>query len=168
MAPFEENRETITTETVIQSLGRFDDLPFNPRLMYCPARYAARISQGFTATDPTMTEVENLVLDLPDIMATGVDSSGKHWRHTDGVGTMPPEFAKSVFMERQGRRRGRRRPTKEYARALQIRMMGSKGMLSVDTTLTEKTVCLRPSMIKFLVANANKIEIAKAFDKPGT
>ncbi|KAL0067955.1 hypothetical protein AAF712_005124 [Marasmius tenuissimus] len=168
MAPFEENGEQITTETVIQSLGRFDDLPFDPRLMYCPARYAARISQGFTATDPTLTDVEDLQLNLPDIMATGVDSSGKHWCHTDGVGTMSPDFAKSVFRERQSRRRGRNRPTKEYARALQIRMMGSKGMLSVDARLTGKTVCLRPSMIKFLGATANRIEIAKVFDKPGT
>ncbi|KAL0576516.1 hypothetical protein V5O48_005461 [Marasmius crinis-equi] len=168
MAPFIEDGQEVTTGTVIQSLGQFSDLPFDPRLMYCPARYAARISQGFTSTDPTMTVVENLVLDLPDIMARGLDSSGKPWCHTDGVGTMSPPFARSVFAERQSARRGRRRPLHEYARALQIRMMGSKGMLSVDETLTGKTVCLRPSMIKFLGANANKIEIAKVFDKPGT
>ncbi|KAF9260078.1 RdRP-domain-containing protein [Marasmius fiardii PR-910] len=165
MAPFFENGQEVTTATVIESLGQFSDLPFDLRLMYCPARYAARISQGFTSTDPTLTEVDNVITDLPDIKS--VDSQGNQWCHTDGVGTMSPEFAKSVHADRQSQRRGRRRPLEEYARALQIRMMGSKGMLSVDERLTGKTVCLRQSMIKFIGTPSRKLEVAKVFDKPG-
>ncbi|KAG7089313.1 hypothetical protein E1B28_011008 [Marasmius oreades] len=166
MAPFYESGHLVTTATVIESLGQFSDLPFDPKLMYCPARYAARISQGFTSTDPTLTEVDTLITDLPDLES--VDAQGKSWCHTDGVGTMSPDFARSVHADRQSQRRGRRRPLDEYARALQIRMMGSKGMLSVDATLTGKTVCLRPSMIKFIGAPTRKLEIAKVFDRPGT
>ncbi|KAK7031202.1 hypothetical protein VNI00_013618 [Paramarasmius palmivorus] len=166
MASFAQDGKEVTTDSVIKSLGNFADLSYDSKLIYCPARYAARISQGFTATDPTTTEVRNIVTDLPDIVST--DEKGQKWVHTDGVGTMSPDFAKSIHGERQSRRRGRKRPLSEYPRALQIRWMGSKGMLSVDYTLTGKTVCLRPSMVKFSGAPSNRIEIAKVFDKPGT
>ncbi|KAI3600948.1 hypothetical protein WG66_014877 [Moniliophthora roreri] len=166
MAPFRQDGKQVTTASVIKSLGSFADLPFDSRLVYCPARYAARISQGFTATDPTTTEVENIVLDLPDIVST--DKNDNKWVHTDGVGTMSPEFARSIHAERQSRRRGRKRPLSEYTRVLQIRFLGSKGVLSVDHTLSGKTVCLRPSMVKFQGTPSKRIEIAKVFDKPGT
>ncbi|THU79982.1 RdRP-domain-containing protein [Dendrothele bispora CBS 962.96] len=165
MTPFMENGRLVTTKSVIASLGSFSGLPFDSRLMYCPARYAARISQGFTSTDPTTTEIENVVLDLPDIVS--VDSKGHKWVHTDGCGTMSPEVAQSVHSERQSGRKGRRRPLREYGRALQIRLQGAKGVLSVDHRLTGQVVCLRPSMVKFLGRQANKIEVAKVFDKPG-
>ncbi|KAJ7577369.1 RNA-directed RNA polymerase 2 [Mycena floridula] len=166
LRPFKENGRIVDVESVIQSLGSFSDLAFDRRLIYCPARYAARISQGFTTTDPTTTEVENVVLDMPDIKT--VDSNGTVWTATDGVGTMSPEFARSVYAERLRQRRGRRLRLEDYPRALQIRFRGSKGMLSVDHTIEGMTICLRPSMIKFDGAESKTIEIAKVFDKPGT
>ena len=45
--------------------------------------------------------------------------------------------------------------------------MGSKGMLSVDYALHGSTICLRPSMVKFLTSETVRdIEVARAFDRP--
>jgi RNA-dependent RNA polymerase len=51
--------------------------------------------------------------------------------------------------------------------AYQIRFMGSKGMISVDYTLTGRAIGLRKSMIKFEAPDSRRIEIAQVFDKPG-
>lgn len=165
VTPFVDRGRRVTAASIIKSLGSFDNLPSDSRLMFCPARYGARISQAFTATDPTTVLVENIRV-IEDIVTR--DPGGKVWTHTDGVGTMSPQFARSIHAERQSRKRGRQHSLEDYPRALQIRFMGSKGMLSVDHTLTGSTVCLRPSMIKFTGTQSNKIEIAKVFDKPGT
>ncbi|KAI0793415.1 RdRP-domain-containing protein [Abortiporus biennis] len=151
----------VNAESIIASLGSFHDVLHDPNLINCPARYAARISQAFTATDASISvEVEEIFTE-DDIK----DSTGK-WCFTDGVGTMSPELAKEVWRELRARRRRNRRVT-THPRALQIRFQGSKGMLSVDHTLSGRTLILRPSMIKFNAPDANTIEIARAFDKPG-
>jgi RNA-dependent RNA polymerase len=49
---------------------------------------------------------------------------------------------------------------------MQIRLGGAKGMLSVDTRLKGRAVCLRPSMTKF-ASPSLEIEIARTFTKPG-
>ena len=162
---FKHKGVVVDVPTVINSLGSFAGLPFDSRLMYCPARYAARISQGFTTTDPTTVEVES-IQEISDIKTID-PATGTKWTHTDGVGTMSSDFARSIHLERQQKKRGRRFRPNDFPRALQIRFMGSKGMLSVDYRLPNKTVCLRPSMVKFTGTNAKTIEIAKVFDKPG-
>lgn len=40
-------------------------------------------------------------------------------------------------------------------------------MISVDYKLRGNVICLRPSMIKFDAPASLKIEIARAFDRPG-
>lgn len=150
----------ITVPHIIESLGDFDT-----ELKRCPARYAARISQGFTTTDPTTTEVKDIRI-IDDIIKRDL-WTWKEWNFTDGVGTMSPEFARRIHHERQSRKKGVRLYMDDYPRALQIRFLGSKGVLSVDHTLTGRTVCLRRSMIKFTGTPSKKIEIAQVFDKPG-
>ncbi|KAJ3873480.1 RNA-directed RNA polymerase 2 [Lentinula edodes] len=159
MTPFEENGTLVNVQNIIQSLGSFSGLAFDRRLMYCPARYAARISQAFTSTDPTTTEVEE-IKQIPDIER--VDSKGNRWVFTDGVGTMSPNLAKKIY----GEMNPRKKTLSDYPRALQIRYLGAKGMLSVDYKLTGMTIGLRPSMIKFIGAPSTKLEIAQVFDKP--
>jgi RNA-dependent RNA polymerase len=167
MRPFRrDDGQVVDVDFIIKGIGSFSDLPSDPRLMYCPARYAARISQAFTSTDPTVTVVESIRTNLPDIIKQD-PATLEYWNHTDGVGTMSPEFARSIYEERMRNKKGRKREIVDYPRALQIRFMGSKGMLSVDHRLVGKTVCLRPSMIKFAGTKSNKIEIAKVFDRPG-
>ncbi|KAJ6604339.1 RNA-directed RNA polymerase 2 [Mycena vulgaris] len=157
-----ETKKVVNAGSIIENLGSFDGLEFDPKLRYCPARYAARISQAFTATDSTSIEVDEIIY-LDDISA----SSGK-FQFTDGVGTMSLELAKAIWKElRATRRRNRRIRVKDHPRALQIRFQGSKGMLSVDYRLKGHCFCLRPSMIKFADPHSHTIEIAKAFNKPG-
>jgi len=145
---------------IVSSLGTFHNLAFDKNLIYCPARYAARLSQAFTATDAVKVDVEE-VIQIEDICT----SDGKY-QFTDGVGTLSKELSRNIWA--QLRKTKRRRLPKEVPPAYQIRFMGSKGMISVDHTLSGSVICLRPSMIKFLTAEAvNDIEIARAFDKPG-
>lgn len=130
--------------------------------MYCPARYGARISQSFTATDTSIAirEVEEVI--YVEDMKT---HDGKYC-FTDGVGTMSNELGIEISQELRSKRR-RGRYNKNYPRAYQVRFMGSKGMLSVDHSLKGRVVCLRPSMIKFEAPQSPEIEIARAFDRPG-
>ena len=125
--------------------------------MYCPARYAARISQAFTATDAVQVDVEE-IFRIDDISTT----DGKY-TFTDGVGTMSPALAGEIWIKlRSSKRRRGTSPPSSY----QIRFQGSKGMLSVDYKLSGYSMCLRPSMIKFEDPNTTAIEIARAFDRP--
>ncbi|KIY46540.1 RdRP-domain-containing protein [Fistulina hepatica ATCC 64428] len=171
LSSFEEDGVVVDVPGIISNLGHFDDklVAIGPgkkeKLIRCPALYAARISQGFTTSDPTDTTIQNIRFDLEDIERR--DPAGVVWTFTDGVGTMSPELAQRTFAERQSKRRGRRRPPQDYYRALQIRFMGSKGVVSVDYRLPGLCLCLRPSMTKFSGSTSSKIEIVKVFDKPG-
>ncbi|KAI0651763.1 RdRP-domain-containing protein [Trametes meyenii] len=151
----------VDAASIIASLGTFKNLPFDPHLTKCPARYAARISQAFTATDASITVDVGHVIYGNDIK----DSTGKRV-FTDGVGTISPQLAKEIWRALQERkRRGRR--DRPYPRAYQIRFQGSKGVLSVDYMLAGRSILLRPSMIKFESPDSLTIEVAKAFHKPG-
>jgi RNA-dependent RNA polymerase len=130
--------------------------------MYCPARYGARISQSFTATDASIAirEVEEV------IYVEDMNTLDGRYCFTDGVGTMSKELGIEISQELRSKRR-RGRYNKNHPRAYQVRFMGSKGMLSVDHSLNGRVVCLRPSMIKFEAPQSPEIEIARAFDRPG-
>ncbi|KAJ7630644.1 RNA-directed RNA polymerase 2 [Roridomyces roridus] len=145
---------TVTEETIIAGLGNFEPL------RNCPARYAARISQAFTATDSTSVEVEEIIR-IPDI-----STPNEKYVFTDGVGTMSLELARSIWAELKASRRRNRR-AKHAPRALQIRFQGCKGVLSVDHRLKGNVICIRPSMEKFQDPNSLTIDIARAFHKPG-
>ncbi|THU91778.1 RdRP-domain-containing protein [Dendrothele bispora CBS 962.96] len=151
--------QVVDAARIIKGLGEFK----SKDLMHCPARYGARISQAFTATDATLVEVEEII-NIPDI-----STPDQKYDFTDGVGTMSKELARAIWSDlKSSKRRNRNRPKPA---ALQIRFMGSKGMLSVDYKLKgmtlRLTVCLRPSMVKFDGAESRTIEIARAFDRPG-
>ncbi|KAJ3516786.1 hypothetical protein NLJ89_g906 [Agrocybe chaxingu] len=152
----------VNAATIIRSIGKFDKLSFDSRLMYCPARYAARISQAFTATDAVSVKVEEIF--QKDDIAT----PDNKYQFTDGVGTLSKDLAHEIWRQLKAtKRRGRlhKRPPSAY----QIRFMGSKGVLSVDHRLSGYAICLRPSMIKFETPESatQDIEIARAFDRPG-
>ncbi|RPD82652.1 RdRP-domain-containing protein [Lentinus tigrinus ALCF2SS1-7] len=156
------NTHIVDAAYIIGSLGNFRNLSYDPRLIYCPARYAARISQAFTATDESISMEVGQIIAARDIK----DANGKY-AFTDGVGSISPQLAQEIWKAlRQRRRRGRQDRT--YPRAYQIRFQGSKGMLSVDYNLSGRAILLRPSMIKFDAPHSLTVEIARAFDKPGT
>lgn len=147
----------VNASSIIAGLGVFDKV--DRRLVYCPARYAARISQAFTATDAVQVDVEE-IFHIDDI--SSVD--GKY-QFTDGVGTMSPHLALEIWVKLK-LTKGRRGKALKYPSSYQIRFQGSKGMISVDYMLSGYVMCLRPSMIKFEDPKTTAIEIARAFDRP--
>lgn len=161
MKPFHDRiHGRVDASSIIAGLGTFHDLEFDRQLVYCPARYAARISQAFTATDAVRVDVEE-VFEIDDIY-----TSDRKYQFTDGVGTLSSELSRTIWSELKKTKR--KRLHKDFPSAYQIRYKGSKGMLSVDYKLTGSVVCLRPSMIKFLTPESTQdIEIARAFDRPG-
>lgn len=42
--PFTHEEQTVDAQSIIRRLGNFSNLPFDPLLAHCPARYAARLS----------------------------------------------------------------------------------------------------------------------------
>lgn len=154
--------EFVGRDAIIRSLGTFDNLEHDPQLLYCPARYAARISQAFTATNAGITMDPEEIFQDDDIC----DATGKRC-FTDGVGTISLELAEAMWTKlRAGRQRRRGAEDRPCPRAFQIRFGGSKGMLSVDYQLQGRAICLRPSMTKFESPD-KQIEVASVIDKPG-
>jgi RNA-dependent RNA polymerase len=148
----------VNARRIIKDLGDFHDLPYDQKMGYCPARYAARVSQSFTSTDASVT------MDLDDIIVIpDVERNGSCF--TDGVGTMSLQVSNEINQQLYDRMRRRRRPL-TAPRAYQIRLMGAKGMLTVDHTLNGRQVNIRDSMIKFQAPHSTTIEIAQAFDRP--
>lgn len=166
MKPFRDSTHGfVNAGRIIDSIGTFDNLSYDPKLRFCPARYAARISQAFTATDAAVVPVEE-ILHLPDIKT----QDGKYV-FTDGVGTMSRDLARAIWGELRAAKR-KSGKLSDFPHAYQVRYRGSKGMLSIDYTLNgAHTIGLRPSMIKFETeggSGEHEIEIARAFDKPTT
>ncbi|TFY68358.1 hypothetical protein EVJ58_g1048 [Rhodofomes roseus] len=156
-----QTNSVVSAATIIASLGTFRNLAYDPTLIRCPARYAARISQAFTATDSSLSAEAEEMIPIPDLKTYDLK-----YCFTDGVGTISSELARAIWGElrAKGRRAGRART---YPRLYQIRLGGSKGMLSVDYKLQGRVIGLRPSMVKFDAPDSLSIEIARAFDRPG-
>lgn len=153
------NGVEINAATIIERLGQFHDLVYDEQLIYCPARYGARISQAFTATDSSVTVPAEEIVVARDV------KKGQYC-FTDGVGTISKSLAREIWkaLRKRGSRSARRAVT--YPRAFQIRLVGAKGMLSVDHKLLGDIVVLRDSMIKFDAPHSTDVEIAQAFVRP--
>ncbi|KAJ3544942.1 hypothetical protein NMY22_g2621 [Coprinellus aureogranulatus] len=158
----EDPPQWVRARDIIASLGSFENLRYDPELIRCPARYAARLSQAFTATDASVSVNVEEIFKEDDIE---VVTEGQKFNFTDGVGTMSKTVAQEIWRKLKRTRR-RLRSVKGHPSAYQVRFMGSKGMLSVDHMLSGRAVVLRPSMIKFEAPEARDLEIARAFDRP--
>lgn len=150
--------QQIDAASIIYSLGTFHNLSFDANLGRCPARYGARISQAFTATDSSISVDAEEIFIVDDVERNG-------YCFTDGVGTISSELADAVRKGLYGRKRRRRRPL-VMPPAFQVRLQGAKGMLSIDYKQKGRVICLRKSMIKFEAPDSHHIEIARAFDRP--
>lgn len=157
-----EKGEVVNAKSIIEGIGIFDGLESDPKLTNCPARYGARISQAFTTTNSTESAEEAEIITEPDIK-----TSDGIWCFTDGIGTISQEYAESIW-EKFCSSRKKKVETRMRPSVFQIRIMGSKGVLSVDSRLSGRVITLRPSMIKFHAPHSRDIEIAKVFNKPGS
>jgi len=129
-------------------------------LLQCPARYAARLAQAFTATNASVEIEVDSATQEPDL-----STANGMYHFTDGVGTISGNLAQDIAQTLQASKR-KRKTGKARPKAFQIRFQGSKGMVSVDYRLQGRSICLRPSMIKFQDAASTTLEIARAFDQP--
>ncbi|SJX61154.1 related to RNA-directed RNA polymerase [Sporisorium reilianum f. sp. reilianum] len=117
----------VDANSVRKSLGNFKDV------IRKPAMYGARLSQAFSATATTIK--------IP-----------KEHIHTDGVGQISPALMADVwesYLVNHGEFRKRKLLKASAPSAIQIRLGGSKGMLSLNPRLTGKVLYIRPSMSKF-------------------
>jgi RNA-dependent RNA polymerase len=95
----------VDAETIIAGLGTFHNLAFDPQLGFCPARYGARISQSFTATEPSITVRTADVTNVRDIIHPVTQSC-----FTDGIGTISPMLAEEIRQALYVRRLHRKQP----------------------------------------------------------
>lgn len=63
-------------EAIRDTLGSFE------KVIHFPALYGARMSQAFTATDPSVTVDPEETIIIPDIKRK--DRNGREWNFTDG------------------------------------------------------------------------------------
>jgi RNA-dependent RNA polymerase len=127
MRPFRnEDGILVDPAIIIDSLGDFDNAP-DSKLIYCPGRYGARISQAFTSTESSVSiEPEEIrgVLDIVVQKIPGNPFSGE-WNFTDGVGTISPELAKQIWDAMRARQRSPKQ-VGIYPKCFQVRFQGCK------------------------------------------
>ncbi|KAG6883057.1 hypothetical protein C0993_008118 [Termitomyces sp. T159_Od127] len=163
MSPFKHpDKGLICAESIRNNLGDFK----NTELLRQPSKYAARMAQAFTATDPSV-KIRNTEWEEVD------DLGQKPYLFTDGVGTIAKslgdEFWATLCAGRGDRREGTVQPS-----AYQIRFLGYKGVVGVDEQLDKLSsgirMRLRKSMNKFPVSKVEwaEIEIAQSFEHPNT
>jgi hypothetical protein len=149
ISPFEHHGRYITPAVLHSDLGDFHKIR-------CPPRLAARLGQTFTSTSHSLEiEPEFEVSTVADIERNGHVFS-------DGVGRISEGMMKRIW-EVTGVSNDKVKPV-----VYQIRLGGSKGVLSLDTTLQSDRICLRRSMTKFAAENkflelANKGKILPFF-----
>jgi RNA-dependent RNA polymerase len=91
------DQEEVTSESVRNSLGNFrfeskseDPDRFTGKLIYQPSKYAARLSQAFTATDSSV----KISKDQWEL----VEDLGQHpYEFTDGCGTISPALGNRIW-----------------------------------------------------------------------
>ncbi|KAJ7358168.1 RNA dependent RNA polymerase-domain-containing protein [Mycena albidolilacea] len=116
-----------TADRVREEMGDFSE-------EHVVAKYAARMGQCFSATKHAVDLLETDIEGLHDIQHD-------KYVYTDGVGNCSQELA-TMCAETLG-------SDQKLPSAVQIRMGGIKGILSVHPDLEGNQVCIRPSMEKF-------------------
>ncbi|KAF9469267.1 RNA dependent RNA polymerase-domain-containing protein [Collybia nuda] len=163
MNPFQHpEKGQVTSKSIRDAIGDFS----GSTLLKHPSKYAARLAQAFTAT------VSSVKI-WPDQWEQ-VDDLGKEpYQFTDGVGTISQTLGDKIWAALCAERRDNRRNSVKPS-AYQIRFLGFKGVVGVDTHLDGHPngilMRLRGSMNKFESKQEGEadIEIAQAFERPMT
>ncbi|KAK0484002.1 RNA dependent RNA polymerase-domain-containing protein [Armillaria novae-zelandiae] len=158
----------VTAEYIRSSIGNFE----GTKLMTQPSKWAARIGQAFTATDPSVKVKREEWTEMPD-MGTEENLAKGQYIHTDGAGTISKSLGDEIWACLCKGRRDHGESAVQPS-VYQIRFLGYKGVVAVDPELDHDPngirMKLRPSMRKFENTQLNEadIEIARAFDRPNT
>lgn len=145
MAPFTVNHEKLTARTVIQRLGNFTRIR-------SPAKCAARIGQAFSDSHSATPIDSSYVKQLPEV-------ENNEFTFSDGVGTFSPQMWSLI-------RDHSKISQYPHPTLYQIRFLGAKGMISLDSRLEGYQLCLRPSMIKYEGGESSEIEICGSALRP--
>jgi RNA-dependent RNA polymerase len=136
VAPFSDPVERfVDAEHIRDSLGGFSKL--RPE----PSKYAARIAQAFTATDPSVR-----------IRYDQWDEQDDLGPHTNGVGTISSKLADMIW-EKKCQAKGNLREYGVKPSTYQFRFLGCKGVVVVDSRLEGIKMRLRESQRKFPIQN---------------
>ncbi|KAG9018986.1 hypothetical protein FRB90_007566 [Tulasnella sp. 427] len=139
-------------DAIRKSLGNFSHLE------RYPARYGARMSQAFTATEP------GIILPLEEInMTNDIERNGSNF--TDGIGDISKDLARQISKKLQ-RRPGSKKRFYIDPSAYQFRMDGYKGMIAVNHRLERFDIKLRKSQKKFDGESSPLIFFAQSFYRP--
>lgn len=85
VSPFKHpEKGYVTAESIRNSLGDFSGV------IYCPSKYAARIAQAFTATDPSVDITRDQWEEMDDL-------GTEPYIFTDGVGTISKELGDMIW-----------------------------------------------------------------------
>ena len=151
VSPFRDPVEGyVTSEKIRACLGDFS------QLLRMPSKYAARIAQAFTATDPSVRIRRDQWEEQDDL-----------GNHTDGVGTISPQLADMIWEARckAGHNIGGHRVKSS---AYCFRFVGYRGVVVVDHRLQGIRMRLRKSQRRFPVHDVEEaeFEITRSFDCP--
>ena len=159
VSPFRDPVEGyVTSEKIRASLGDFS------KLLRTPSKYAARIAQAFTATDPSV-KIHRDQWEEQDDIHTARPEDGTIF--TDGVGTISSQLADMIW-EAKCKASSHVREHRVKPSAYQFRFLGYKGVVVVDHNLQGIKMRLRESQRKFPVHDVEEaeFEIARSFDYP--
>ncbi|KAG1865515.1 RdRP-domain-containing protein [Suillus subalutaceus] len=155
MTPFTDDSGTLLdADAIRRNLGDFS------KLVNQPARLAARWSQAFSGTDPSITLLpEEIDYHYPDRKSPSDNVM------TDGCSPISVGLAKDIWKSLQ---KGKRRPAKlrNVPSAFQFRLGGAKGMVVQDPTIEGNLVRLRPSQIKFDAQENLTFDVQSTSAKP--
>lgn len=155
MTPFTDDSGTLLdVESIRDNLGDFS------KLVNQPARLAARWSQAFSGTDPS---IELLPEEIDYYYPDKKSPSGNVM--TDGCSPVSVGLAKEIWKSLQ---KGKKRPAKlrNTPSAFQFRLGGAKGMVVQDPTIEGNLVRLRPSQIKFDAQENLTFDVQSTSAKP--
>lgn len=136
-------------DTIIKSLGDFSDIRI-------PAKCAARIGQAFSET-PYAVSILKCGINIEYI--NDVKTADGKRVFSDGVGTISWDAMEEVWDQLP--------KASSEATCFQVRLGGIKGMLSLDSRLKGKVICVRKeSMMKFPSKDQTEMGICDTASKP--
>lgn len=150
VAAFIDDSMTLqNNDTIIKSLGDFSEIRV-------PAKCAARIGQAFSETPYAVPILKcGIKIDYIDDVKT---ADGKRV-FSDGVGTISWDAVEEVWEQLP--------KASPEATCFQVRLGGIKGMLSLDSRLNGKVICVRKeSMEKFPSKDQTEMGICDTASKP--
>ncbi|KAH0496216.1 hypothetical protein TgHK011_003588 [Trichoderma gracile] len=147
-APFVDNMQLHNNDSIIKSLGDFSEIRI-------PAKCAARIGQAFSET-PYAVDILRCGIGIKYI--PDVKTADESRVFSDGCGTISWDALEEIWDHL---------PMTSAPTCLQVRLAGIKGMLSLDSRLKGKLICIRKeSMMKFSSNDQTMLGICDTASKP--